>query len=242
MKNIVPIILMLFTNININAQVTVSNDLYSVIYSESYQQPIELTYSYNSFDFVTSSYIAPISKLGYLEMDNGNYKLFNYPTPSVTKIYSWEVPDGIITSDDADYEDNDYDRGHLVPKKEFDDEKNITYLYSYLNCALMHETLNAGVWSSLEEYERSLPGHVEVTVILSFSDQNKKVKGGATIPSYFTKIIEYGGSRRYTLDDDGKFSKEVLREVYKFPNDASVKGKKINEFKIGYLSGQFRKE
>ena len=135
---------MLFTSIGINAQVTVSNDLYTVIYSESYQQPIELTYSYNSFDFVTS-YMAPISKLSSFEIDNGNYKLFTYPTPSVTKIYSWEVPEGIITSDDIDYEGNDYDRGHLVPKKEFDDDKNINYLYSYLNCALMHETLNSGV-------------------------------------------------------------------------------------------------
>ena len=223
MKNIIAITLMLFTKIGINAQVTVSNDIYTVIYSESYQQPIELTYSYNSFDFVTS-YMAPISKSSSFKMDNGNYKLFTYPTPSVTKIYSWEVPEGIITSDDIDYKGNDYDRGHLVPKKEFDDDENINYLYSYLNCALMHETLNSGVWSTLEEYERSLEGHVEVTVILSFSDPNNKVVGGATIPSDFTKIIKFGSSNYFS--DDG------IEEVYKFPNDGSVKGKSIDYFKI----------
>tara|TARA_Y100000766_G_C18820972_1_gene562956 strand:+ start:132 stop:866 length:735 start_codon:yes stop_codon:yes gene_type:complete len=239
-----------------NAQITVSNDLYTVIYSESYEQPLELTYSYPQFRATKISdqieYKLKLSKLGVGErLDAGNpsglgeFFSISYPSPSVSKIYSWEVPEGIITSDDADYEDNDYDRGHLVPIKQFDDFKNISFLYSYLNCALMHETLNSGVWSSLEEYERNLPGSVSVTVRLTFSDKNKKVKGGATIPTYFTKIIEYGGS--YTLDDndDGEFrtfSKKVLREVYEFPNDASVKGKKIDEFKIGHLSGQFRKE
>lgn len=221
MKNIITPLLFLFVAMNINAQITISNDLYKVIYSESYQQPLELSYSYNSFDFVTS-YMQPVSKLGFFKMDNGKYKPITYPTPSVTKTYSWETPEGIITSDDADYEDNDYDRGHLVPKKQFDDDKNINFLYSYLNCALMHETLNSGVWRSLEEYESSLFGNVEVTIILSFSDPNNKVVGGATIPSHFTKIIKYGSS----FTDDG------IKEVYKFPNDASVKGKSINYFKI----------
>ena len=221
MKNIITPLLFLFVAMNINAQITVSNDLYKVIYSESYQQPLELSYSYNSFDFVTS-YMEPVSKLGFFKMDNGKYKSITYPTPSITKTYSWETPEGIITSDDADYEDNDYDRGHLVPKKQFDDDKNINFLYSYLNCALMHETLNSGVWRSLEEYESSLFGNVEVTIILSFSDPNNKVVGGATIPSHFTKIIKYGSS----FTDDG------IKEVYKFPNDASVKGKSINYFKI----------
>ena len=132
MKNIITTLLFLFVAMNINAQITVSNNLYKVIYSESYQQPLELSYSYNSSDFV-SSYMEPVSKLGFFKMDNGKYKPITYPTPSVTKTFSWETPEGIITSDDADYEDNDYDRGHLVPKKQFDDFKNISFLYSYLN-------------------------------------------------------------------------------------------------------------
>ena len=237
MKNIIVLTSIVFTTFLTNAQTTISNDLYTVIYSESYEQPLELTYSYPQYDIV--ALYNSSREYGFSKMENGKYKHIIYPTPSVTKIYSWEVPAGIITSDDADYEDNDYDRGHLIPKKQFDDKRNISFLYSYLNCALMHETLNSGVWSSLEEYERNLTGSVSVTVRLTFSDQNKKVKGGATIPSYFTKIIEYGSSGKYTLDYDGKYSKKVLREVYRFPNDATVKGKKIDAFKIEKLSGEF---
>ena len=32
--------------------------------------------------------------------------------------------------------------------------------------------------------------NVRVKVILSFSDKSKLVKGGATVPTHFTKIIE----------------------------------------------------
>lgn len=222
MKNIIVLTSIVFTTFLTNAQTTISNDLYTVIYSESYEQPLELTYSYPQYDIV--AYYNSPREYGFSEMENGKYKYIIYPTPSVTKIYSWEVPAGIITSDDADYEDNDYDRGHLVPKKQFDDKGNISFLYSYLNCALMHETLNSGVWSSLEEYERNLPGSVSVTVKLTFSDPNNKVVGGATIPSHFTKIIKFGGAKY--------FSDDHIEEVYKFPNDGSVKGKSIDYFKI----------
>ena len=240
MKNIIIFIFPLFSFTFTNAQIkTISNDLYTVSYSEAYEQPLELSYSYPRFrNLQHKNVVKMLDKLGFFVDSNEMYQTISYPYPTVTKNYSWEVPEGIITSDAADYKDNDYDRGHLVPSKQFDKKNNLVFLYSYLNCALMHETLNGGVWSSLEEYERNLPGAVSVTVSLTFSDQNKKVKGGATIPSYFTKIIEYGGSG-YTLNYDGKFSKKVLREVYKFPNDSSVKGKKIDAFKIEKLSGEF---
>ena len=99
----------------------------------------------------------------------------------------------------------------------------------------MHETLNRGIWRSLENYERKLneKENVRVKVILSFSNNSKLVKGGATVPTHFTKIIEYGFSSFATGEE------EVTREVYTFPNDSSVKGKKIEEFKIKHLSGKF---
>lgn len=99
----------------------------------------------------------------------------------------------------------------------------------------MHETLNGGVWRLLEDYERDLnkEQNVRVKIILSFSDDSKLTDGGATVPTHFTKIIEYGFNH---LSFE---SEEVTREVYTFPNDASVKGKKIEEFKINSLSGKF---
>ena len=239
MKKISTLLTAILFVFSLNAQITVTNDLYTVTYSESYEQPLELTYSYKPFNFVLNNIVAH-NKLGFASKSNGKISTFSYPNPSATTNYSWEVPVGILTSDAEDYKDNDYDKSHLVPKKQFDDKKNISFLYSYLNCALMHKTLNRGVWSSLEEYERELPGAVNVTVSLTFSDQNKTVKGGATIPSYFTKIIEYGGTGLYNLNDSGVYSKEIIREVYKFPNDSSVKGKTIDVFKIENLSGKFQ--
>ena len=99
----------------------------------------------------------------------------------------------------------------------------------------MHETLNSGVWRVLEDYERSLyqEQNVRVKIILSFSDDSNITQGGATIPTHFTKIIEYGFSSYITNNE------EITREVYTFPNDSSVKGKKIEEFKIAHLSGKF---
>ena len=159
--------------------------------------------------------------------------------PNVIKVEvskEFKAPTGIITSNDEDYEDNIYDKGHLVPNESFkNDDATQNFLFSYLNCALMHETLNRGVWRSLENYERKLyeKENVRVKVILSFSDKSKLVKGGATVPTHFTKIIEYGHSH-FPINEE-----EITREVYTFPNNSSVKGRKIEEFLIKHLSGKF---
>jgi len=159
--------------------------------------------------------------------------------PDIVKVEvskEFKTPTGVITSNDEDYKDNIYDKGHLVPKAYFEKNNDIqNFLFSYLNCALMHETLNGGVWRLLEDYERNLyeDENVRVKIILSFSDDSKLTDGGATIPTHFTKIIEYGFSNLWIADE------EITREVYTFPNNASVKGKKIEEFKIEHLSGKF---
>ena len=102
----------------------------------------------------------------------------------------------------------------------------------------MHETLNGGVWQQLEKYERSLYDedlNVRVKVLLTFSPEGNMVDGGATVPTHFTKIIEYGFPNFYIKGSKIPFK----REVYSFPNDATVKGKKIDAFKIEKLSGEF---
>ena len=77
--------------------------------------------------------------------------------------------------------------------------------------------------------------NVRVKVMLTFSSDSKVVDGGATVPTYFTKIIEYGFPTFYIKSKGMTFK----REVYSFPNDASVKGKKIDAFKIESQSGEF---
>ena len=233
MKKILNVLLLtLITSQLSYSQRIVQNDLYTVVYSESYQQPLTLTYQY------------PFFKLKYIEANHHvmEYKYYGvqpvtYPNIIEVKVSKeFKAPTGIITSNDEDYKDNIYEKGHLVPKASFENDNDILdFLFSYLNCALMHETLNSGVWRLLEDYERNLyeDENVRVKVILSFSNNSKLVKGGATVPTHFTKIIEYGFSTFPTGDE------EVTREVYTFPNDASVKGKKIKEFKMKHLSGKF---
>jgi len=233
MKKIINILLLtLITSSLSYSQRVIQNDLYTVVYSESYQQPLTLTYQY---PFFKHRYIESIVKLVHVEYFG--VQPVTYPNVIEVEVSKeFKAPTGIITSNDEDYEDNIYDKGHLVPNESFKNDDDIQdFLFSYLNCALMHETLNRGIWRSLEDYERKLyeKENVRVKVILSFSNNSKLVKGGATVPTHFTKIIEYGFSSFPTGEE------EVTREVYTFPNDSSVKGKKIEEFKMKHLSGKF---
>jgi hypothetical protein len=239
-------VLFIITIISANGQIIEKNDLYTVIYSEAYQQPLSLSYEYscpNSFSYEITKYESvpfEISKQQLIEKVEVSY-------PEVTNIeiiekrtQSWQKPTGIFTSDKEDYIENSYDRGHLAPNKSFEDEEDLTnFLWSYLNCALMHETLNSGVWRILEDYERELSKteKVKVTIILSFSDDSEITKGGATAPTHFTKIIEYGFLPDNALRLTNKIN--IQREVYTFPNNKSVKKKKIETFKIDHLSGEF---
>jgi len=195
----------------VHSQVVISNDLYTVIYSEALQQPLVLSYE-----------VKKPRMIGFLSTD----KLLNdmtggrffYVSTSITDqpcIYNLR---DFITSDAEDYKDNDYDKGHLAPYETFKDKGLDCVLNSYLNLALMNSSLNRGVWILLEEYERTLD-HVFVTISLAF-DKSQRVLGGATIPTGFTKILRYY--------DDG----EWVEEIFSFPNDPSVLGKKIHEFKI----------
>jgi len=233
MKKILNVLLLtLITSSLSYSQRIVQNDLYTVVYSESYQQPLCLMYEYPLFSITEYKIIERLVEYKYI----GKTPI-TYPNViSVVERKDWKVPTGIITSDDKDYKNNEYDHGHLVPHKSFkNDEEAQDFLFSYLNCALMHETLNGGVWRLLEDYERDLnkEQNVRVKIILSFSDDSKLTDGEATVPTHFTKIIEYGFNH-FSIE-----SEKITREVYTFPNDASVKGKKIEEFKINHLSGKF---
>ena len=233
MKKILNVLLLILITSSLSySQRIVQNDLYTVVYSESYQQPLSLTYHYpllKAYKLIERVKVANIRTFGV--------QAVTYPNIVKVEVSKkFKVPSGIITSNDEDYINNIYDKGHLVPNKSFEyDIEKQNFLFSYLNCALMHETLNSGVWRSLENHERNLykDENVRVKVILSFSDKSKLVKGGATVPTHFTKIIEYGHSH-FPINEE-----EITREVYTFPNNSSVKGRKIEEFLIKHLSGKF---
>ena len=168
MKNklLLTLIILIFTHTAVAQRNSVyfKNEIFSGLYSEVYQQPLTITYN-------VLCYKGQYSREG-----------LNFYTN-----------DSIKTSDDGDYSDNVYDKGHLAPAAAFNcDKKNLYLTFSYLNCVLQHEKLNRGVWRYLELYERNLSkeGDVKIVIDVIFSDNPKKVTGGASIPEAFIACLD----------------------------------------------------
>ena len=116
---------------------------------------------------------------------------------------------GIITSDNADYAANVYDKGHCAPAADFNCTKELLFkTFTYANCVLQHERLNRGVWRLLESYERELAKTttVSVEIRMVYSTTSLKLPTGATVPDGFYKIITFGNKT----------------EKYYFPNTSPI--------------------
>ena len=220
MKKITLLSFMLFVFINSNSQTLIKNDVYEVMYSETFQQPIKISYEYPEIPQVNFNTVLMVSRMGGAPI--------GYPDTKV-KEWEWQIPTNIITSDNDDY-NLPYHRGHIVPAKSFEYSEHQKFIYSYLNCAIMHKDLNQGVWYALENRERKLKEkyNVKVQVELFFADTSNTVDGGATIPSSFRKTIEY--RKKGLLDLSKKY--KITREVYEFPNNDSVKNTDLASYKI----------
>jgi len=127
--------------------------------------------------------------------------------------------EGVHTSDNDDYKDNEWDKGHLAPAAAFNcDRDMLKRTFTYINCALQHEGLNRGPWKELEEFERNLAklyDKVYVTVECHFSESSLLLPTGATVPDGFTKTITW----------------ENREECFYFPNQ-DVSGTNWIEFRI----------
>lgn len=114
--------------------------------------------------------------------------------------------DGIKTSDNKDYEENVWDKGHMAPAAHFNCTRDMLFeTFTYMNCALQHQSLNRGVWKHLESRERELAkqnSFVEVTIKVEFDKPAARVATNAAIPKGFYKELKYGG----------------IKECYYFPN------------------------
>jgi len=168
----------------------IKNGLFEITYSESLEQPLSIKYRVEC-------------PFGKAERTGMNF-------------YS---PDTVYTSDSYDYEDNIWDKGHMVPANAFNCSKDTLHqTFNYINCALQHKTLNRGVWSQLERFERDIAKFYEVKVEIKvlFVGKANKLTTGATVPSGFIKSIKFDG--------------RLL--VFYFPNNRSVKGKEWHEFII----------
>lgn len=184
-------ILLYLPIIGVSQPKTIKTDIFTVVYSEEYEQPLMVTYQV----------LCPFGDASRQGLDFRKYE-------------------GVHTSDNYDYIGNEYDKGHIAPAAAFNcDRDMVKATFSYLNCALQHEGLNRGPWKELERFERNLAKMwevVNVKVVIHFKNEPTYVKGGAQIPSGFTKIIEIEGVDTW--------------EFY-FPNE-DVAGKDWGDFQV----------
>lgn len=169
--------------------VFVDMGIYKVIYSEVKQQPLMVEYEVLCYE----------SKYSRKGLDFRSYK-------------------GVVTSNNQDYKNNVWDKGHIAPAADFNcDEEDLKTTFSYLNCSLQHEGLNRGPWKDLEKYERVLLkkyGKVTVKVTVNF-EGGVMLPYGAELPTSFTKIITTSND---TLE-------------YRFPNE-NLKGLDYSIFRV----------
>lgn len=172
------------------SEVKVDAGIYQVVYSEVYEQPLRVTYEV----------LCPSGTASRKGMD-------------------FFTNDSIITSDNRDYANNVWDKGHMAPAAAFTcDIPTLKKTFSYLNCSLQHENLNRGVWRILEEHERNLAKSgkkVNVEIVVDFKN-SQKIPTGATVPSGYWKTIYVNGE---------------IFECYYFPNVKPEK-KTFSEYRL----------
>lgn len=159
------ILLLLSLNSSIFGQRIVQTDIFRVSYSVEKEQPLWVEYTV----------LCPNGDASRSGMD------------------FWE-PDGIHTSDDEDYENNVWDKGHLAPAAAFNCNKEmLRKTFNYLNSALQHQSLNRGIWNRLEAFERNLANFytVEVRVDVIFDENSQRLTTGAVVPSFFKKTMKW---------------------------------------------------
>jgi DNA/RNA endonuclease G (NUC1) len=158
--------------------IRIKTDIFTVVYSEAYEQPLQV-----------------------------NYRVFCPSGDADRGGMDFHKVEGVKTSDNYDYKDNPYDKGHLAPAAAFKcDKETLRKTFSYLNCALQHSGLNRGPWKELERFERNLAKvyeNIDVVIYVHFENEPEYVKGGALIPSGFTKVISINGERmwKFTFDN-----------------------------------------
>jgi len=179
---------------------------------------VNTLYSQEVRGIVTNTFIVNYSE----ELEQPLYVFYKILCPNGNESRSgldFKKYDGVHTSNNEDYVDNVWDKGHLAPAAAFNcNRETLKSTFSYLNCALQHQSLNRGPWRELEEFERNLAkiyDKVNVTVECHFSKDSKVLPTGATVPDGFTKTIIW---------DDRE-------ECFYFPNK-DVKGVNWIEFRI----------
>ena len=104
----------------------------------------------------------------------------------------------IHTSDNRDYEANEWDKGHMAPAASFNCNRDMLFsTFTYINSSPQHQSLNRGVWKKLEVRERELAtkGEVRVFIRVEYPTTPVRVTTGAALPLGYYKEVKVGNSR-----------------------------------------------
>lgn len=167
----------------LRSEVIVENNVFKISYNEIRQQPNWIEYN-----------VRDITKVA--DRDGMDFYL----------IYE------VRTSDDLDYKNNYWDKGHMAPAGSFTDSwENLHTTFSFVNCALQRDNLNRGEWRELEEQNRLWAkefGTLEIRIELKFSENSIILKTDAQVPDGFYKHITFPDS---------------TKKCYYFPNEKTQK-------------------
>jgi DNA/RNA endonuclease G (NUC1) len=128
------------------------------------------------------------------------YRSTNRPTNVNRGHMNFYKEKDVHTSDDADYKDNVYDKGHGAPAATFsDNEENLKQTFSYLNSIMQNQYLNRGSWRLLEEQERKWDDEEPLTVIIKtyFDKPVTRLSTGVAVPDHMEKHIYFENSKKW---------------------------------------------
>ena len=158
--------LFVFAQKTLRDSIYIKTNMFEIVYSEKLQQPKFIRYT--------------------VQCPNGTAN---------RKGMDFYTCDSILTSDNKDYENNPYDKGHLAPAADFNCDRDMLFkTFTYLNCSLQQENLNRTTWRLLEVHERELAKTQPVTVEIRcvFTPKSVVLPTGAVVPDGYYKTIKYG--------------------------------------------------
>ena len=183
--------LFLLSQKTLRDSIYIKTNMFEIVYSEKLQQPKFIRYT--------------------VQCPNGT---------ASRKGMDFYTCDSIFTSDNKDYENNPYDKGHLAPAADFNcDKETLFKTFTYLNCSLQQENLNRTTWRLLEARERELAKtnkNVVVEIRCVFSKTSIVLPTGATVPDSYIKTIKYGKiTDKYFFENKKPISTDYNKYIIK---------------------------
>jgi endonuclease G len=183
--------LFVFSQKTLRDSIYIKTDMFEIVYSEKLQQPKFIRYT--------------------VQCPNGSA-----PRTGM----DFYTCDSILTSDDKDYFNNSYDKGHMAPAADFNCTKDLLFkTFTYLNCSLQQENLNRTTWRLLEVRERELAKtgkNVVVEIRCIFSKKSIVLPTGATVPDGYIKTIKYGNKiEKYYFKNEKPLSTDFTKYIIK---------------------------